>query len=545
MKRFLLLLFFAFWSLGIFFLVRFFTALRSTYRSKANLAQNTVLKIIPIIQYDPALWDENQINLALDRYHGLIIQADNLSEVRMFSQKLHSKNPQFPLYLQVAPTQINSRLSLFADSDATKPWFLEGDNVDIRDPQYRQAFFNFWSRQIADLGLNGLLLTGLTLCPGKVSDLVCQNQYGWWKMAVLDFMSQIRQYFSSKTILFSAAFLSDNQVDFTRQLLPQTDGMTLTDFNSIYHDDNSFGRYYQLLTGILQDPQYQQKQLLFQVTADPTQQAFFLASYLLFANQHSSFYFASTPTGLPKFDAQWQQEYQPSLDFAVRLNNGLYQRRLGNALILVNPGLTTQTQVLNQNWLKGQTLRLWNQQPLQYADSVSVLGKSSQIINLLSQPTVSPSQNVSQPGDWSDLNTSRYSDFDNLFIRHNPDALILGNKISLESEPKPYDDYDDGLLINGLEAGIFNLARLRNYRLQIHLRNRQSNDAQVWVWVDWDGKGNRPPELVFNQTDFSQNQLEFDLTIPEYAHDYVFIRVIAKDQDQGEVEDYLLNILAD
>ena len=542
MKRLIVLVFFGFWVLGIFFLIRFFTTLRSTYRSKASLAQNTVLKIVPIVNYDPNSWSEQQTEQVVSRYHGLIVKTTDLSSLKTLKRQIQQKNPQFPIYLQLSPTQKTVTQWLFPTPMATNQWYLNNENVDIRDPLYRQAFFSFYQRELNDLGVNGVYLTGIGACPTGVTDLECQSQYSWWKMATLDFMSQIRQYFTQQTILFEATPLVNNQEDFTQQLLQQTDGMVLTDFASIYNDESSFYRYYQFLSGILQNPQYQQKQLIFHVTADDSLQPFFQASYLLFANEFSGYYFASTQAGLPQYQLKWQQEYQPSLNFAMRSETGLYERQLSNALVLVNPSLVTQETVLNQTALEGQTLRLWNDQPYKYGDSVTVPSKSGQILNQLSSVSVAPTEELKRLADWSDLNTSRYSDFEDLFVLHNSSALSLGNSISLEEQPKNYDDFDDGLFINGLEAGIFNLEKLTSYQLQLKLNNKNSNAVEVWVWVDWDGKGNLPPTLIFNQANFASTKLDFELTVPDYAHDYVFLRVVAKDQDQGEVEDYLLKV---
>lgn len=542
MKRLSVLVFFGFWVLGIFFLIRFFTTLRSTYRSKAALAQNTVLKIIPKINDDSISWGEPQIEQVVSRYHGLIIETKDLAAVKSLTRQIRQKNPQFPLYLQLSPTQKVADQWLFPTPTANSQWYLNDNIVDIRDPLYRQAFFSFYQQQLDDLDISGVYLTGIGVCPTGVTDLECQAQYSWWKMAMLDFMSQIRQYFTQQTILFEATPLVNHQEEFTQQLLQQTDGMVLTDFASIYNDENSFYPYYQFLSSILQNPQYQEKQLIFHVVAEESLQPFFQASYLLFANEFSGYYFASTQAGLPQYQAQWQQEYQPSLNFAMRSETGLYERQLGNGLVLVNPGLVTQTAVLNQAAFEGETLRLWNDQPYKYGDSLLVPGKSGQVLNELSSISVAPTAELSVLADWSDLNTSRYSDFADLYVLHNSSTLQLGNSVSLEERPKNYDDDDDGLLINNLEAGIFNLERLSSYQLQLKLNNKNSNTVEAWVWVDWDGKGNLPPALVFNQANFATTKLDFQLTVPDYAHEYVFLRAIVKDQDQGEVEDYLLKI---
>jgi len=478
MKRLIFLVLIGFWGAGVFFLIQFFANLPSTYRPKASLAKNSVLKIIPRLSYSGQKWTEPEKEQLAARYAGLIIQSQDFESVKKLKQDFRLKNPNFKLYLEISP----------------RDWFSAGDILDVRDPLYRQEFFKQWQTLSEQLNIDGIYLTGVA----------SPSPYDWWEMSMLDFMAQIRQYFGGWTILFEAAPIANQNQNFVNKMLLQTDGMVITDFASIAESQETFANYYTYLSGLLQDFRYQDKQFIYHpVTADSTKQLFFQASYLLFANGKSAYYFASTPAVL-NWQTEWEYEYRPSLNLAVKNNKDFYERKLGNVVVKVWP----------------ETL-------------------NSQIVSLPAV-NVSPTQSAGGLAEWSDLNSGKLSDFEDMFLLRNPDSLFLGERVSVELNPKTYDDYDDGLQIDGLEAGIFNLNRSQTYDFRIKLGNLNGNGAEVKVLIDWDGSGNLPPETVY-QTDFLKQKISFSVTVPKYAADQFFVRVIAADRGKGEVEDYVLN----
>ena len=541
MKRIIALVFVVFWSIGLFFLINFFSNLRSIYRPKANLSQNTVLKILPILANSGQNLSPEKINEIASRYNGLIIDTSDLEALKSLSRSLRAINPEFKLYLQVSFSQQLADKLPFGTQTQNQTWLLTDKIIDIRDPLYRQAFFNYWKAQFNETKISGFYLTGIHPCPATVSDSVCQAQYPWWEMSVLDFMAQIRQYFGEQTILIEGSPIVDSQEEFTKKVLLQSDGILLRDFASIYSDQNTFARYYQFLSSLLQDPQNREKQLIFTVTADPSLQRFFQASYLLFANEFSSYYFSDGQAETVYWQTEWEQEYQPSLNPAIMIENGLYQRELGNALVLVNPGLLNQNLVLDQPLLEIDTGRVWQDRPIKFQDNLLLEPKSGYVINLLSDTIVSITPLSEKMAEWSDRNSSVYSDFEDQYLLRDPSSILLGNLASSETSSKNYDNSDDGIKIDGLEAGIFNLKRNQTYVVEAVITNLVAS-ARIEIFIDWDGRGNLAPELVYQLSPLTQSKVNFNLTVPANAGEYLFLRAIVKDENRGEIEDYVLKV---
>jgi len=226
----------------------------------------------------------------------------------------------------------------------------------------------------------------------------------------------------------------------------------------------------------------------------------------------------------------------------VITHNNIYQRELGNALVLVNPGLAMQNLVLDQKLLQTKTGRVWQDQPVKFQDSLNLAPKSGLVINLLSEIKTSPTQLPNKIAEWSDNNSSVYSNFENQYLVRNTDSLLLGNMASVEAAPKNYDDNDDGIKIDGLEAGIFNLNRLQTYVVQANLANVITGKGELEIWIDFDGRGSLLPERVHHVSQLTQTKNNFSLTIPSNAGEFVFLRAIVKDGDKGEIEDYLLRV---
>lgn len=494
--------------MAILLMVAVFPALRRTYKPKAATSLTSILKILPRVTFTNQNWTESEIRTLTQRYSGVIFSNQNLEQLNELIPLFKHANPDFKIYYEVPIAQTTTLALDYPILIKHPEWFLSDLTLDIRDPLYRQHFFSYWTQELNKVDVDGIYLSGLNRCPIIAGSPSCRPQYDWWTISLLDFMAQIRQSFSGQTLFFEGAPIVSKSEDFTQQLLLQTDGMVLSDFAAIANDPATFKRYYQFLVNLAQNPSFSGKKLIFQVTNEASKEPFYLASYLLFANEHSFYYFSSGIDSDLNWIESWDRLMMKSTNLPQIKIDGLYERILGNALILVNP-ISLQAQITA---LPGET----------------------------TEPTTLPGQ--PELADWSDNNSSVFADFDNVYIETRSDSVILGDQVTVESGPKSLDDGDDGLYLDGLEAGIFNLNRLQVYDGRIKLTRPGQNGYQLSVWLDWDGKGGLTPELIFEIKNNQTATQNFKLIVPSTAKDFIYLRVMVDDQGHGEVEDYRLTI---
>ncbi len=504
MKRWLVIGFLLFWGLAIFFMVNYFPTLRQTYKSKATAPVVSILRILPLVTYANQNWTETEIKSITQRYSGLIFRNQNLEQLTELIPLFKQSNSAFKIYYELSPTQTSTVAMDYPLLSKHKSWFLSGLTLDIRDPLYRQHFFDYWQGQLTKAGVDGLYLTNLNQCPIITGVPTCQAQYDWWSISLMDFMAQIRQSWSGQTILFEASPISTSSEEFSQQLLLQTDGAVLSDFGVIGNDVATFDRYYHYIQKLSENPQLLNKQLVFQVIGKEESQEFYQASYLLFAKGNSAYYFANSKDADINWLPEWQRLFSDSASPPQLRSDGLYERALGNVLVLVDPK-----------------------------------SKAVQLIDL-PESTVEPTLLAITPesADWSDKQTAFFADFEDIFQEVQVDSVILGDQVSLESEPKNIDDSDDGLYIDGLEAGVFNLNRRQVYDARLKLSRVGSSGYQLFVWADWDGKGDKAPEVIYKVENGSVTTVNFKIVVPYSAKDLVLFRVIVSDREFGEVEDY-------
>lgn len=544
-------------------MISFFSIIRKSYKPSAAVAKNTVLKIIPLVPYNQLDWQNNKVADISQKYHGVIftqnineewLTENHLNQLLSFSKDIKKISPEFKIYLQITP----GSTELFgAEYEALKEhsdWFIDKQILDIANPLYRQHFFAFYKQALEKAGVDGLYLSLVDKCPPGVSMSDCSNRFNWWSMSMQDFVAQIRQFYSDKIVLFQSLPLDSQNFEFNNKLLAVFNGMVITDFSTIYNGDMSFKNYFTYLSSLKQSPNFLNKEFVFQVRADESLQPFFMASYLLFASDNSSYYFSSTSSQLSYFE-DWDNVYENSLVPSFLRPDGVYERVLNNAVVLVNSNNTPQIVKLNQLILKSAAAKINNDKPVNFLDTLEVRGKSAIIVNIKeSSLTPSPTIGLVESADWSDRNSSVYSDFIDVYAKRNFNSVILGEQVSEEKLPRNFDTMNDSLYINGLEGGIFSLKRNEVYDFTINLSNFDSHGYRLGVWVDWDGKGNDRPVSIYKLNSRDLRKVTFKVFVPLIASDNIFLRIIA-DNDinakelnynenilSGEIEDYFLKI---
>ena len=540
-----------FWGLGIIFMVSFFSIIRKSYKPEASVAKNTVLKILPVVSYQSSNWQISQVPEISQKYQGVIfthslstdwLSLQQLQEIASFNREIKKISPGFKIYLELTP---GSTLLYGAEYDqllAHKDWFLNETLMDIRNPLYRQHFFSFFEKILVASQVDGIYLTGLD-----------NANFTWWELSMKDFVAQIRQYYSDKTILFHSLPLNTNTENFNNQILTQLNGMVMTDFSSVYGNQARFGEYYNYLTTLASNPDYLDKQFVYTIVADESLQRFFQSSYLLLATDKSWYYFTPASNTL-YYSPDWLTLYQDSLTPAIIRPDGVYQRLLTNAIVLVNPTNAQKSVKLDQDILQSLAARIYNDQPIGYLDTLNMAINGATIINLI-QSSVKPTPTVelAKNADWSDHNSSVYSDFVDIYSERNKNSVVLGESVSLEELARGFDTFDDSLKIDGLEGGIFSLNREQIYDFTVSLANFDSSGYQLSVWADWDGKNNNKPVEIYKIASREMAAHTFKVLVPDYSSQNIFFRIMATNDNNvqldpntsfksGEIEDYFLNV---
>ena len=101
-------------------------------------------------------------------------------------------------------------------------WKLTDYQFDIRDPDYRLYFLSTTRARLKESGKQGLVFGGLFRC----STAETEDCPPWREIAMKDFMAQVRQYFSDKTVLYQfPPELDLNQKELYAHYLLQLDGV--------------------------------------------------------------------------------------------------------------------------------------------------------------------------------------------------------------------------------------------------------------------------------------------------------------------------------
>jgi thermitase len=172
--------------------------------------------------------------------------------------------------------------------------------------------------------------------------------------------------------------------------------------------------------------------------------------------------------------------------------------------------------------------------------------------------------------DWSDKSCSSISDFKDIYSKYgwgqDSADTRFGTEFDYESNPQE-NDGDDGVTLNGESLEGKSLVRGNSYTLMaVSNTNYNPPQSNAKAWVDWDGPGGNPPQLIM---DYSYPYVMFDntpmpvepflnsnkkITVPYFAKDKVCFRFINTyyitnvygyndNTHSGEVEDYVVNIV--
>jgi len=208
-------------------------------KTKPSVKEPVANKPLPILIYQPAPYlSQKTLFSKLKNYSAIVVAPNNYLDISNTLDNFKKQNSDFLVYLSLSPTVYTTETDYFLAIIKNKRWRLFDNVLDISEPLLRQHFFGYAQAMLKELDVDGLYLTDLSPCPPGITEVVCRQKYDWWQMSLLDYVSQIRQYFGKYFLLlaFPKVLLAENR-QFSQDLLLQADGLVFARFG---HKEQKF-----------------------------------------------------------------------------------------------------------------------------------------------------------------------------------------------------------------------------------------------------------------------------------------------------------------
>ena len=444
--------------------------------------------------------------------------------------------------------------------------------MDVRNYDYQADYLTRWESILSDPNINGLYLDYINECPPLLTDSNCDSAQieailGYstadWKDNLQNLLARLKKQFRTKNIIFNSAYTDEVVNPSQQDFLGVLDGAYIGGFEKILNDEQTHSRLFTVLNNLAYSPATKSKQFILQANANILTEArrqYLYANYLLFARDGVSYYQTNIENNQLNNYPEWELPLDVTSIAPVQRPDGIIERSFGNAVVYVNPTGTNKSFVFDNSLFKNKKALVWNNEPVQYLSDLTLNSQEAMlvVVDETDEVTLAPTQpqepTDSGTTDWSDNSFYLYSDFENVNSEQGKKPLKVGNNISLEITPRTNDSYDDGLLINGQVAGTFPLTVGNTYQFTIKVSNYGRKGYTIYVWVDWDGKGQNPPVKEFYNYNVNTDTVMVNIPVPTYAGTNAFVRIFSVNEPvvalehnmnypQGEVEDFILQIV--
>ena len=584
-----------FFGIAIFFLLLIsivgFVALnylkttREGYKPLALEGPN-IVRILPNLN-DPVVMPIQSADLdrMANYYHGVVLpQMSDVHELRSLAQALKAKNNLLKIYAYTSPTISSIKTPDHILYLAQPEYFLVNQQgvkttqttsdqnyiMKIDNPDYRNQYLNYWEAVVRYPEIDGLFIDNISDCPPisqreqcdwNTLELVLGSSVRTWQEDLLTLVSELKQRVGDEEIIFASSYLASAIVPSNQDFLSQLDGAYINGFEKVIQGESEFKGLYNRLVSLMYSQEWRTKTFLIQAQLLQMEQKakeFVYGSYLLFSGKNTSFYLTAASNDFSlNYEPEWQIKVQETINPPLQRLDGVYERSFPNALVYVNPTAVNKSIILDNPLLTNKSALIWNRIPVQSNEQISLAPQEAVLISLIEQPTPKKTASPTRSqilGDWSDNHSTMYSDFVNVNSLYERNSLKVGPQISYEFEVKNMDNFDDGLLINGLFPGTFALTKGKTYEFKVMIDDIGPTGSSLYIWIDWDGKGNTSPIREYYNHELKENSIFAPIQVPAYAQETAFVRIYAANQPnqvleynfnypRGEIEDYPLKIL--